>query len=306
MSRKKVLQIVDDLSYVETNCYQQQLLSKLRAKCDLITLPYHELEQCIDVVKFDRIISTLKLRTIDRIRNELQNVLKEKSIIVWDQDPFESCRNDGPHFGAHERIASTLNVERFVVTTKKYAEHMNSKGLRTDFAWIWMLPEMCPEPRQYVQRSTKVAFMGSMHSWRRNLIDVLRKDGIDVVVGANVQTYRDYLQALQDVKIFVCSHDSKMMMDGIKQATRHGMYHKDVEIASQGCFSISDRSDELTTYVDADMRSIIQYDRPRDVYGIIYAIEAMDDLERQSIIDRTVTAIRERDRWNDTINVLLA
>lgn len=307
MTSKNVFQIVDDLNYVRTNCYQHQLFQVLHSECNLTTLALNDLSffRIRDLDKFDTIISTLKLRTIDRIGVHLASMLRGKSIVVYDQDPFESCRDDGPHFGAHERVVTTLNVERFVVTTKKYADHMNSKGMKTNFERIWMLPEYCDVGKKYIDRRTKVAFMGSMHSWRKNLIDNVKRAGIDVTLGTNSKSYHEYLQDLHDVKIFICSHDSQMMMDGSIQDARHGMYHKDVEVASRGCFSISDRSVENTSYIDSEMKSVILFDHVDQVPDIIRSIEMMDDEKRQSIIDRTVQRIKERDCWRDTAKTLI-
>lgn len=306
---KNVLQIVDNIPYIRTNCYQHQLLQGLQCQSNLTTVTYHDIlsgQLAKKIDESDVVLSTLKLRTLERIRFELATSLNRRKIVVYEQDAFENFRDDGAYKNSYDRINDELNVDYYVVTVKSYADLLNEKGFTCKFERIWMLPQFCIEPTLYDNRRIPISFMGTMYPWRQRLMDDVKAKGIKVSIERNSHTYFQYLDMLRDVKIFLCSHDSKLVIDGIVQEHRHGMYHKDVEVASRGCFSISEWSPECSTYIDEKrMRAIKLFKDTSEIPEIIQSIEKMDSIERQNIIIETINCIKDKNCWKSTVNTLL-
>jgi hypothetical protein len=309
VKKKHVLQIVDSIGYVQANCYQHQLLKKLQEHAYIYLVTYDDVisgksDDLIEQV--DQIVSTLKLRTIDRIKGELAKSLKNKSIIMYDQDPFEAFRLDGAYLGAYNRINQVLDVKTYVTTVKIYADYMRSQGMNAKFAYIWMLPEYCNEGKQFVDRKVNAGFMGSLYPWRKSLFEDLSKLNVNVFCDGSHRSHSQYMDELFNYRVFMCSHSSKLKHNDVNlDHDRHGMWHKDIEVAARGCFSISENSHCRSTYVTDEMKSIINFDYVDQIPDILNSIEKLDVEERQQMIKQTVEAIKKEDRWKRTAEIIL-
>ena len=147
-------------------------------------------------------------------------------------------------------------------------------------------------------------FVGSLHPYRRELFERLEKLGTSVTVQAGGLGYAGYLEALSRLQVFVHSEDSPVELPNRQANLSAGLWIKDVEAAARGCFSIRNRGSDSETYLDG-IGTVLLYDDPAEVPGLLNRIQRMDPGERQSLIDGTVEYIRKADRWLETANALV-
>jgi hypothetical protein len=92
---------------------------------------------------------------------------------------------------------------------------------------------------------------------------------------------------------------------------KDGLWIKDVEAASQGCFSIRNRGEGYSSYIDefpkdsAGKTLIRVYEDINDIPSIIKSIDELDPDERKNLIEQTVSYIQKADRWQETALKLL-
>jgi hypothetical protein len=230
--------------------------------------------------------------------------LRNTPIVVYDQDPWQSYMDDSPYKGAYDVIARHMNVASFALTTKWWADFVASKGHPTTFVRMWVLPEYCvmpaPYSAQYVDRQHVAGFVGTVHPRRQQLLDVIEASGIKTnVLRTNSLSYQAFLSELTKLRIFVHNEDMTYRVDDQELNFNTGMWVKDVEAASQGCFSIRSRGAGAETYLEG-IETVRLYDDISEVPSIIRAIENMDPQVRQASIDRSVEHIRRSNKWQET------
>ena len=286
--------------------FQHQLTHTLRRDHQIVTFALDEvlgkkLEGEVDVI-----LSCLKLRTLYRNAGLLKEYLGDRPIVVYDQDPWEAFKDGGPFKGAYASIASQLNVKTFAVTTQWWADHINARGIPCVFVPMWVLPEYCNPDPPFARRTSRVGFVGSVHSYRFELFEHLRQQGVDVNVqaGSNLG-YRPFLTALSDIQVFVHSENAPITIDGEPANMGTGLWIKDVEAAARGCFSVRNRLEGHETYLSG-IETVRLYDNLSEVAGIVRSIQRMDPIERQQIIETSVEHIRCADRWSETVATLVS
>lgn len=301
---KRVLHIIDSKNYVRTNCFQHQLAAVLPKVAHVETRELHEVLGHRFIGKYDLAVSCLKQRTLVKVAPGLQTALDKLPVVVYDQDPWEAFRDGSPYKGAYRSISTFLNVKSFAVTTQWWADYIAKQGLPSSFVRMWVLPEYCSREPAFDSRSVPVGFIGSIHSYRKQLFDTLEDLGTNVIVQGGGLNYAGYLEALSRLQCFIHSEDSPVVMGGVTTNLNVGLWIKDVEAASRGCFSIRNRGSGSETYL-AGIKTVMLYDDPSEVPALLDRIQRMDPEERQSLIDETVEYIRTADRWLETANALV-
>lgn len=301
----KVASIVDSDVYVSNNCYQHQLQIALDRSFDHTNVQLFQLVPG-SLVGFDVVVCRLKLRSLRRCLDQVSRcVPKGVRFVVYDQDPWESFRDDSPLNGSYNDIASAIDVSSFCVTTEWWAEYIENKGLPSTFVKMWTLPEYCTFGPATDRRTIDVGFIGSAHPHRKKLFDELRTMGINVYVEGGSYTHKQYLQALERFKIFIHSEDQDIFVDGSKVNLGLGLWVKDIEAAARGCYCIRNASTGSDSYGIKDVETSFLYNDVSEVPTIINDILTRSDVYHMSAVSRAVSYISSIDAWTETAKKLV-
>ncbi len=82
------------------------------------------------------------------------------------------------------------------------------------------------------------------------------------------------------------------------------MWVKDTEIASQGCFSVRNFSEESRTYSVENIPLIKFYRSPSEVKSVIDEIYSLSEEQIESIRLTSVEYIASNNFWEETINII--
>jgi len=301
---KRVLHIVDSRDYIATNCFQHQLARTLPKAANVVTMELNEVLSCRTVKDFDLVVSCLKQRTLARASSDLRVPLGSVPVVAYDQDPWEAFRDGSPYKGAYQSIASYLNIKAFAVTTKWWADYIAKQGMPSMFVRMWMLPEYCTSTPWFDSRPINIGFIGSLHPYRKKLFNQLEKLGTSVTVLSGGLNYVGYLTSLSQMQCFIHSEDAPITINDELHNLNVGLWIKDVEAASRGCFSIRNRGSDSNTYLDG-IRTVLLYDDPAEVPELLRYIQKMNAVDRQCLINETVEYIKGADRWQETANALV-
>lgn len=305
-----VIHLVDSIEYANSNCFQHQLTRALQHQPNIRTVSLDAVASL--PYTFDRVACCLKQRTLHKHAEGLSRWLGRVPVICYDQDPWEAFREGSPYKGTYENVMKHLNVEAFAVTTQLWAGFLTHRSIPSTFVSMWVMPEYCDKGPTYEDRPVKLGFIGTLHPYRQALVDELEsKHGLLVnVQSGNTLPYPQYLKALQNIQVFIHGEDFPMVVDQGAMNLSDGLWIKDIEAASQGCFSIRNHGAGSGSYfsgfpVASDGLGLLRtYRDVSDVPRILEGIERMDEAERQDLIDRTVHYIRLSDRWQETAATL--
>lgn len=291
----KLIQIVDSLEYIKTNCWQRQLFNHLtkQATCHgIITLS--ELRTEGKLLDSDVILLTLKLRSLARERNLLRSRLGDRRVFIYEQDPWENFIDQGSCHGTYEWCRENLNVDSFILTSKWWADYVASQGFKTMFAQMWLDPSLCDYGIPWRSRPITVGFMGTLHTYRKHAIDELMRMGITVQVFPP-GTYDEYLQRLTQMQFFFhWEDDAGWTIDG-KPVKQNALWAKEIEIAGRGCFPLRLYEPESESYCVASIPGILTYTTLSRVPSIIQMISSDNDL--QARLKCSVDFIRSHKGW---------
>lgn len=308
---KTIVQLVDTVEYINSNCFQHQLAMSLRQSCDLIQVELQSIINNDPLPAADNVISCLKQRTLDKHLSAIQRCLLDRSIVVYDQDPWHAYMDDSPYKGSYERIAGALNVKTFALTTQWWVDFLHQRGLPATFVRMWVLPSYCVSRLPYVERLEVAGFVGTVHPRRQQLLDVIDNSGIKTsVLRSNSLTYGSFLDEISRLRCFVHNEDMPIFVNGQELNFNTGMWVKDIEAVSQGCFSIRNVGEGSETYFgelpeEEGHRLVKLCNRIEDVPMLIRDIEKMDPVTRQRLIDRTCQYIKQSNKWQETADVLI-
>lgn len=298
----RVLHLVDSIDYVKANCFQHQLLKALAATGQVETVGLHDLKS---VAGYDRVICCLKQRTVHDRLDQVASILGRMPVVAYDQDPWQAYMDDSPYKGTYQKAARKLNITAFAVTTRLWAHRIEEDMLPAMFVKMWVLPEYCDKGPVFEDRKVPVGFIGSLHPHRRRLFEQLDDLNVHVnVQGGNALSYDGYLRALSDMRVFIHSEDSKIVVDGKEENLKDALWIKDIEAAARGCFTIRNAGADAKSYYEG-VETAYLYNDPKEVPDILRAIETMDPVQRQGIINRSVNFIQQSDRWQETATQLL-
>jgi hypothetical protein len=312
MSSTSILHLVDSVPYIEGNCFQHQLLKALRQQdqVQVETCALATLNQAVNVG--DRpVICCLKQRTLAASFDALEKHLCRVPVIIYDQDPWEAFRDGSPYKGTYERAMERLNVKAFAVTTQLWADFLFHRKIPAQFVRMWVQPEYCDRGPSYEDRPIHTGFVGTRHSYRQQLFDALDDLGVQVNAQAGGLPYPTFLSQLGSFRVYVHAEDSPVIVDGNEMNLRDALWIKDIEAMARGCFCVRNFGTGHTSYTQnlprgSDGKRLLRlYKHPSDVPKLLEDIEKMDPLERQSLIDKTVDAIRDQAVWQETARTLV-
>lgn len=307
---KTVVQLVDTKEYIRGNCFQHQLAASLDRECDLIQVELSSVLNGHPQPRADGFVSCLKQRTLDKHLASVKHWLNGSSVTIYDQDPWESFMDGAPYQGSYMRFMSELNVKTFALTTDWWVKFLQSRGMPATFVRMWVLPAYCITRPPYVERQAMVGFVGTVHPRRQQLLDIIEASGIKTsVLRSNSLGYSSFLSELSKLRVFVHNENMPIFVDGQEHNFSTGMWVKDIEAASQGCFSIRNVGDGSASYFDGlpqiDGQGLIRLcEKIEDVPEMIRDIERMDPVKRQNLIDMTCEYIRRSDTWQETAKIL--
>jgi hypothetical protein len=81
-----------------------------------------------------------------------------------------------------------------------------------------------------------------------------------------------------------------------------GMWVKDIEVASQGCFSIRNYSEESKSYSIENIPLVKFYNKPNEVKNIVDEIFSLSEKKFIEIQSSSVQFISQNDNWSETTN----
>jgi len=301
---KRILQLVDTVDYVRGNCFQHQLAHSLGNVCELVQVELKQILWEDKAPEADGIVCCLKQRTVDKHLSSLKSWLNGQPIVIYDQDPWEAYKDDSPYKDAYHRSFMNLNVRSFALTTEWWVDFLQENGLPSMFVKMGVLPTYCNENKPYLERSSVAGFVGTVHPRRKELIDIVEKSGIHVAVGTNSLSYPLFLKEIGKIRCFIHNEDMEITVDGKKLNFNTGMWVKDIEAASQGCFSIRSAAQGSESYLQG-VPTVKLYEHIDQVPDIIRSIENMDPVERQDMINKSVQFIRSSDEWTKTATLLV-
>ena len=306
-----LVQLVDTKEYVESNCFQHQLLHTLKSVCleEGYTFMQCELKEILrggTCPKEAGVISCLKQRSIFNNIDGIARWLDTTPVVIYDQDPWQSYMDDSPYKGAYDLMFKKLNVKTFALTTQWWVDFLKERGLPSSFAKMGVLPEYCSEGVPYVDRKAVAGFVGTVHSRRQELLDVIERSGIKTsVLRSNSLSYEKFLRLIACMRIFVHNETMPILVDGKELDFGTGMWVKDIEAVSQGCFSIRGKGEGSETYLQ-NVQTVFLYDTLDQVPEIIRHIEALEPEARQNMINHDVSYVRSANVWKKTAQQLVA
>jgi len=302
----RILNIVDSFSYVNTNCFQHQLQKSLREFSNVETLELNNVLGFRLTGKYDLVVSTLKLRTLYRAASQLRNAIGQTPIVIYDQDPWESWHDEAQFKGAYITISKYLNVKKFAVTTNWWSKFVRRQRLPCEFVKMGVLPEYCTTGTNFLDKKIGVGFVGQLHPYRKQLFDSVGKMGIHITVQPGGKSYQEFLSTLSTFRFYLHAEHVELNAEGEKTNLDCGLWIKDVEAISQGCFSIRNRGSDHESYDLQNTGALLLYDDKREIPFIIDKINQMDKVERQNILNDAVEFIKKQDSWKKTAESLIA
>jgi hypothetical protein len=296
--------LIDNLDRSRSNCYQHQLLETLNRECYVTISTIDDIiskNKTYSFLSSDKVLCCLKLRTVYENIHHLKSFLGDKEIYIYEQDPWESFKDDSPYKGSYHVINRELNVVSFLNTSKWWSDFLNEKGIKSKFVKMWMLPEYCSPFPEWNDRKIDVGFCGQLHPYRKNFFDYLKNQGITVTI-LETTSYYGYLNNLSKIKIYVHNEQVNWQVDG-KVIPANALWIKDIEAASRGCFSIRDHEEELYNYAKKEeIPTILTYSSFEESVSLIK--DTLSTSNFQEKINKSVDFIKTNNGWKSVIDAL--
>jgi len=302
--KRRLLLLVDSPRYIKANCYQSQLLATLKSvyRVDMVSADAIALGRLDGLENADRVLSVLRLRTLQRLAPILAPQLASAPVWIYEQDPWQAYMDGSPFKGSYEQIAAALNVASFLNTSRWWSDHVKAHGLPSIFVRMGMLPKYCCIGKPWEKRKVALGFQGTVHPHRKIFFDALAGMGVSVSVFPS-QSYRAYLKTLHDIRIYIHTEDDPWCLEGA-WTPRNALWIKDTEVAARGCFAIRDHEGESAAYDIAELPTIFTYRQVTEVPEIIASIQAMPAQERAERMSRSVERMRQRNDWMTVVDAI--
>lgn len=301
MKKKSLLMLVDARNYIRDNCYQGQLAEVLKDYYDvrMITLKEIKYFPWANPQSYDKVLSVLKLRTLDDNLDVIAKFLKDTPLYIYEQDVWQAYMDDSPWRGAYDRILKKINVTSFLLTTKWWTEFVTARGIPATFVKMGMLQRYCDAGPKWENRHHGLAFQGTLHPHRKKFFDELSGMGVKVEF-LKSRPYDEFLKTLHDIRIYIHTEDAPWCVDG-KMIPRNALWIKDTEAAARGCFAIRDHEDEAFAYGIKDLPTVFTYRAVSEVPDIIKHIETMNPDTRNALMRQSAQVMHERNDWTSVI-----
>jgi hypothetical protein len=303
---RSLLLLVDSRKYIRTNCYQHQLLGTLAKHFRVRVLSIREIRflPLTRPSQYNYVLSVLRLRTLSESLEPVARLLRDVPLQIYDQDPWQSFMDESPYRGAYSKIVSRLNVSAFLLTSMWWRDLVVSRGLPAKFVRMGIVPEYCDPGPEWDARPIRIGFQGTLHPHRRIFYNRLNELGLNVDVLGSAP-YRNYLENLHRMRIYVHTEDAPWTVDG-KVVPRNALWIKETEVAARGTFAIRDYEEEAEAYGISELPTIIPYRQVEDVPEIVSYIEAMPSSERRDRMVASAETMRRRDDWTTVVRAIQA
>jgi len=311
----RILILADSRNYVRNNCFQMQLHQSLKDYDSKIKLDYYYISpkkiRNLESLKlksktYQFVISTLRQRVLFNEISFLQKLIGELPLRVYDQDPWQNYIDNSQTNGCYNLLQNNFNLSNMFVTSSYWANYINSVDkIPTTFVKMGMLPKLCHMGATQVKRGKSVEFKGSLHRHRQEAFDIMSQNGQFIKINSQFLKYPKYLKYLQNLAIFVHDESGEWFCKGEKIQMGTGMWVKDIEVASQGCFSIRNYSEESKTYSIEKIPLIKCYNHPSEVKNIVDEIFSLSEKEFSEIQSSSIQFISDHNYWNETSSQLL-
>lgn len=304
MNKKSLLMLVDSRSYIRDNCYQGQLAEVLKENYHVTMISLKEIKYIpwANPKSYDKVLSVLKLRTLDDHIDVIAKFLKDTPLYIYEQDVWQAYMDDSPWKGAYVRILEKLNVVTFMLTTKWWTEFVTARGVPAKFVRMGMLQRYCNGGPAWENRHHGLAFQGTLHPHRKAFYDQLKSYGLQVEF-LKSRPYDQFLKALHDMRIYIHTEDAPWCVDG-KIIPRNALWIKDTEAAARGAFAIRDHEDEAYAYGINELPTIFTYRNVSEVPDIIAQIEDMDPVDRNRRMQESAQKMYERNDWMTVVRAM--
>ena len=308
----KCLIIVDTLKYIKNDCFQSQLYSAIQRGYDVKIVELYPLQlfklkkSFININKFDKAISLLRLRTLYGQVDRIAGWLEDCPITIYDQDPWESYSDSSPYKGAYITFRERLNVQQVCTTSAWWANRISQDGLPSKFVRMGMNPEWCDPGPQFSNRPVRLGFRGTLKDHRKIIFDKLKALGVGLEISKGWLSYVEYMAYLHQLKFF--THDESELphvCNGETVPRSTGMWIKSIETAARGTFCLRDYHPEGETYNISDLPLIRCYESCEEIPDIINHIEKSSSTKLREMQIETVRKIRRQYDWFEVAHTLM-
>lgn len=301
--RKKILILVDSISYVNSEIYQQHLHPILRRKHDCTYLELGSLKE-LELSNFDVIFIALKLRTLVSNLEKVKAIVKDYPVIVQDYDPWVSFVDDSPYKGSYQKIYETLNVKKFVVSSNQWANFISQKSMQAVAIKLGVSSEMC-HANPWENRKLEMEFRGSYRVYREKNFKRLENLGlVNIWKREFIKPYNKFLDYLSDLKIWLHFEDEPAIVDNVPMEYNF-LWPKSLEILSQGCFLVRNKQTEASFYDIDKIPHAFLFNNLEDLPKLLDDIKAMPIKEKNERMLEGVEFIKNSEYYTKAVNVIV-
>ena len=312
---EKILILADSRRYIKSDCFQSQLHQAISEHGRNFKIEYFYLEpKILNNYRFSKfnsksykfILSTIRQRVFNKNLEYIHNLLPNVPLRVYDQDPWENYIDNSNSKGSYTSLSNTFNLSGIYVPSNFWANYIADKeNVPGYFVYMGMLPSLCNVGNIKSMRSLTPEFKGSLKVHRKEIFAKIKSYGVDVHINSQKLSYPKYLNFLKKLGIFVHDESGSWICDGQLVDRSTGMWHKDLEIASQGCFSVRNYHDEHRTY-DIDKLPLVKlYSSLKEVKNKIHEILDISDNDFLEMQYESVQYIKNQNYWEKTVRILL-
>ena len=312
----KVLILADSRKYIRNNCFQLQLHKSIKVHNKDFQVEYFYLNpkelQNFQIFKqksksFRFVLSTLRQRVLFNNISLISTVIGDTPLKVYDQDPWQNYIDNSSTSGCYTLLQNSFQLLNLFITSNYWSNYINNKDkIPSIFVKMGMLPELCTTGLPQSKRRKSVEFKGSLHPHRKEAFNIMKKNGQVVRVNSEILKYPEYLKYLQNLAIFVHDESGEWICRGEKIPMGTGLWVKDIEVASQGCFSIRNYNDESKSYAIENIPLIKFYNDPSEVKNVVDEIFSLSKKKFTEIQESSVQYIYDNNNWDETTNKIFA
>jgi hypothetical protein len=314
---EKILILADSRDYVRNNCFQMQLHRSLKVYDSELGFDYYFISpkklRNLETLKlklkpksYRFVLSTLRQRVLFNDINFIQKLIGDLPLKVYDQDPWNNYIDSSKSNGCYSALKSQLHLIDLYVASKYWKNYieLNDK-IRTTFVKMSMLPELCNIGIPQQNRLKTVEFRGTLYPHRKKAFDIMNDSGQIIHINTKILSYTAYLEYLRKLAIFVHDESDFWVCNGESIPMSTGTWHKDVEIASQGCFSIRNYHEESKSYSIEKIPLVKYYKDPKEIKHIVDEIYSLSIEELKYIQESSVDHIKRTNDWQITAKTIL-
>jgi hypothetical protein len=312
---EKILILADSRDYIRNNCFQLQLHKSIKTYNTRFKIDYYFVSpkkiRNLETLKlkfnsYQFVVSTLRQRVLFNNIELIQKLVYDLPLRVYDQDPWENYIDSSLTNGCYSILRNQFNLTDIFVTSdfwKNYIE-INDK-ITTTFVKMGMLPELCDLGIPQHKRLKTVEFKGSLRPHREKVFSIMRDGGQNVKISTDILSYSKYLEYLRNLAIFVHDESDYWICNEQKIPMSTAMWIKDVEIASQGCFSVRNYHVACNSYSIEKIPLIKFYKDPSEIKYITDEIFSLSVEELNHIQESSVDHIKRTNDWRMTAKMIL-